>query len=340
MFVGGSDGGSVGIIESFDGGATMEYDDTVGLEAQAFLLMATAVKNADDSTGYSVLAGGLLGAALSVDGHTWSKVGPEIVTQDIKYEAASGLYTMAGTFVSAASGAGLAVSADGGATFTTVAASGFYQGLSYVRYGTAPTTSTFYVTVGTWGASAAPTPKAGERALTSRLSVGADGRVSQRAARGDATDDATAGFWAQVLKTADGGATWSVVFEDTTSGFYPNDIHCFDADSCAFVVEGVGAPMVITTTDGGASWDTHPDDSGSVSLMAVRMTGPTEVWAAGGGDKGRLLHTVDLASWAALETDPSDAVLLSSFAFTNGGASAFATGVLRSQLCSIVKLDF
>ncbi len=71
MFVPGSDGGSIGVIESFNGGASISYDKTVGPTAKAPMLMAGATE--DLQSGYNVIVGGLLGAASSNDGLTWTK---------------------------------------------------------------------------------------------------------------------------------------------------------------------------------------------------------------------------------------------------------------------------
>ena len=201
------------------------------------------------------------------------------------------------------------------------------------RYGSFPTTNTFYVTAGMWGDSANKSP----RQLTARLSVGADGRL----VTSDLGDYPTTGYWAQVAKTTDAGATWSIVFEDFDSDLYPNDIHCYDASTCSFVMEGMGAPQVVTTTDGGATWSRFTDSRGS-SLMTVRMHGPSEVWAVGGGDKGRMWHTTDMVTWEAYEMDAklTEPVALLSVAFNGDKTIAYGTGALRSQVCSIHKFEF
>ena len=95
----------------------------------------------------------------------------------------------------------------------------------------------------------------------------------------------------------------------------------------------------MSTTDGGATWATFTDPSGAgMSLMAVRMTGPTEAWVAGGGDTGRVWHTTDLVNWEKYETASTDAIMLLSLAIGGDGKSAFATGFLRSQLCSVLTI--
>ena len=86
MFAPGSGGSSVGVFESFDGGATITYDAGVGETAESLILMAGAVKDSDTVKGdATVLVGGLFGSALSTDaGATWNKVDANpIVTQVI-----------------------------------------------------------------------------------------------------------------------------------------------------------------------------------------------------------------------------------------------------------------
>ena len=57
------------------------------------------------------------------------------------------------------------------------------------------------------------------------------------------------------------------------------------------------------------------DTSGSESLMAVRHVGESEIWAAGGGDVGRLWHTTDGGTnWEALTTTVTEAAMITSIA--------------------------
>jgi photosystem II stability/assembly factor-like uncharacterized protein len=100
-----------------------------------------------------------------------------------------------------------------------------------------------------------------------------------------------------------------------------------------------GAPRIYTTTDGGATWAFFEDTSGGNSLMVARMVGPLEAFAAGGGDVGRLWHTTDLVNWAASTTEVTECATFVSLALAEDNTVAYATGVLRSQLCSILKLE-
>ena len=152
------------------------------------------------------------------------------------------------------------------------------------------------------------------------------------------------GAWTTVVKTTDGGDTWSVVYNATASagGLYPNDIHCFDEDSCAFALDGsLSQPsQILSTSDGGATWTTFSTDEPS-TVMPVRMVGKTEVWAAGGDATGQMWHTTDLKSWDKQSTKVADAAFLSSFAIDPVARGfAYVTGFLRSQLCSALKITF
>jgi len=104
-----------------------------------------------------------------------------------------------------------------------------------IRYGSVPTADTLYVTAGFWAttpAEAEKAEKAGVHAVSPRLTVDkASGHVTMQAAevaratasKAAAASRANGGWqpgdpWCQVLKSSDGGATWIMVYNDTTSG--------------------------------------------------------------------------------------------------------------------------
>lgn len=245
-------------------------------------------------------------------------------------------------------GAGaVAVSADEGSTWTThkIETNPPLINSQDIRYASYPTSETWYATAGFWGDESALDSDEHQRHLSSRLVVGPDGKVDYRPlpARKD-SESSYAGAWGSVVKTTDGGATWSVVYNDTSSGLYPNDIHCSDANTCVFALDITDAsqsPQIMSTTNGGANWTTTTLTQGS-SLLAVRMVAPgsKETWVSGGDSTGKLWHSTDLASWDNYATEIEDAAYLFSFAVTPDHASSYATGVLRSQLCSILKIEF
>jgi hypothetical protein len=119
-----------------------------------------------------------------------------------------------------------------------------------IRYFSAPSTDTLYATLGIWNTSEAVNPETRSHAFSSRLSVDSKG-ISAR------SSDNAPGAWAQIIKSTDGGLTWSVMYSDVESGRYPNDIHCYDETRCATLLEATGTtPLILTTTDGGETWTT------------------------------------------------------------------------------------
>lgn len=117
MYVPASNGNTVGVIESKDGGATVAYSEN-GAAIGAVISMAAAASLSD----LSVVVGGLLGVGFSTDaGATWQPLGgihsPAVITQDIKYEAGAVLYAITGSFLGKP---GVAVSSSASANFTTI----------------------------------------------------------------------------------------------------------------------------------------------------------------------------------------------------------------------------
>jgi hypothetical protein len=95
------------------------------------------------------------------------------------------------------------------------------------RYGSVPTADTLYITAGAWAAENDTSSEASSYKLTPRLTVSkATGHVTiQPADAGKAEaalkrngDWQPGDPWCQVLKSTDGGASWAVVYNDTTSG--------------------------------------------------------------------------------------------------------------------------
>ena len=89
-------------------------------------------------------------------------------------------------------------------------------------------------------------------------------------------------YYAAVMKTTDGGQTWTSMYQKENEGIYPNGIHCSSEEHCVAVLEGETA-RIIVTRDGGKTWSEsmHDTDSAS-SLMYVHMIDEKEGWVAGG----------------------------------------------------------
>lgn len=360
-------GSDFGMLESHDNANSTDYVSGVGLAVGAPLMLATAASKT------TVLVGGLLGVGLSRDfGATFepTPVAPEvpvgnttvssITTQDIKYEAASGLFGVAGPINGFGS---VAVSADDGSSWTVkhVVTEPPLINPASIRYASFPSATTWYATAGFWGdeethplpTTQAPVAPSQRLSKVFEAARGADGAVrikklssppTSTHLRGRSGSGDYAGAWATVVKTVDGGETWSVVYNSTapSGGLYPNDIHCFDESSCAFVLDGgLDQPsQILTTSDGGENWSSFSTDLPS-TMMPLRMVGKTEVWAGGGDTTGQMWHTTDLQSWTKQSTATSDAFFLSSFALDPAaGTFAYATGFLKSQLCSVLKVTF
>ena len=338
VFIPASTGASVGVLESFDSGKTYSLVNNVGADVNAMILMAAAADSAEPP---AVVVAGVFGAGISTDnGASFSplSLGKVMISQDVKFEdRTSNLFGVAGLFNGMP---GVSVSNDHGSTFSlsTIPADLFVA--PDVRYASYPTATTWYVTAGMWNSSTmqnTASRKSSTR-LSAHVSVGSDGAVYY--AKNTETEDAsTEGWWGQVAKTNDAGQTWELVFDDQTSGLYANDIHCFGYSTCVFAMEGIGNPKIMVTKDGGETWSSFEDPSGpGMSLLGVRMTGPTEAWVIGGGDVGRVWHSINLRTWDMYETTSQEAASLVSFAVSADGTSIFATGILRSQLCSVLTI--
>jgi len=94
--------------------------------------------------------------------------------------------------------------------------------------------------------------------------------------------------WAgQILKTADGGATWKSQF--FTTDFYFNGIDCEDENKCCAVGEsdsGAAPGARIWCTTDGNTWTQTYNATGPIhSLLAIRsVPGSPGEWFAGGGE--------------------------------------------------------
>jgi photosystem II stability/assembly factor-like uncharacterized protein len=170
------------------------------------------------------------------------------------------------------------------------------------RYAAFPTDDTWYVTAGTWpeNENRNKKNKGAGRAVTSRIRVSDEHKMEVTHERkglvgGAGPDD---GYYAAIMKTTDGGKTWTSVYRKENAGIYPNGIHCHTTMHCVAVLEGERAKILVTR-DGGTTWkETMNDEDKDASLMAVFMIDGKEGWAAGGhmslaAFEGRYWHTLD-----------------------------------------------
>ena len=324
-----------GVIISQDGGETLTVNTDANVAAKLGLLMGIA------ASGDTVLVGGIGGSlAYSNDaGQTWA-ASPGIkfsITQDVKYEAASGNFAACGIFNGVG---GLAYGEDPSSLTIAKIDVAFLDGSNTPRYCSMPSSNVMYATAGMWSDDST---EADTRHITRRMSLGKDGLTLKPFAKpvGDITPGQA---WGQVAKSVDGGQTWTVIFTDETSGMYPNDISCSDENTCAFVMDGSDTPnesQIISTTDGGATWTIFdvPTGAGN-SLMTIRMTGPTEAWAAGGDTTGRIWHSTDLVNWDDSAFATKDAGYVTGIAIGPDGTAGYITGALKSGICSVITFNY
>lgn len=115
----------------------------------------------------------------------------------------------------------------------------------------------------------------------------------------DANNGYTVGLDGVILKTTDGGISWSAQNSGTTNSLLA--VHFTDADT-GFAV-GSGSNL-LKTTDGGLNWNLLP--GASISLSSVFFTSPSVGYAAGNnGSSATLIKTINGGiSWTAQLTTP------------------------------------
>jgi len=184
---------------------------------------------------------------------------------------------------------GVAISTDAGKTVK------FYNisvAQTIARYGAFPSRKVWYISAGQFP----ETEKTGSslvRELTRRVHYHVHpvtGHLSVKLQRVDTTQPIKAtpnSDWAgEILKTADGGATWTSQF--WTTDFYFNGIDCEDENKCCAVGESDSgsAPgaRIYCTTDG-TKWTQSFFAAGAEhSLLGIRsVPGSAGEWYAGGG---------------------------------------------------------
>jgi hypothetical protein len=185
---------------------------------------------------------------------------------------------------------GVAISTDAGKTVT------FYnisEAQTIARYGAFPSRKVWYISAGQF-----PQSENGDsslvRELTRRVHYHVNpvtGRLSVKLQRTDTTQPLKPTpnvDWAgQILKTADGGATWTSQF--WTTDFYFNGIDCEDENKCCAVGESDtgSAPgaRIFCTTDGTKWMQVYFASGAEHSLLGIRsVPGSPGEWFAGGGD--------------------------------------------------------
>ena len=200
---------------------------------------------------------------------------------------------------------GCAVSTNNGADWTLYDASSVAQ---YVPlYGSFPTPSTWYLSAG--GSDANGNPVGG-----------------------------------QILKTASGGANWTVAYTSPATTRTVG-IDCADAANCCMAqVDGVGNASISCSHDGGATWQLGFNVSGtpgSTIINDIRATSTSGWWAIGGiyPSVGWVLHSTDGVAWsidttlqyygAAIDVAPDGSLF--GIVFETVGDDGFANYVIAGQ---------
>lgn len=124
-------------------------------------------------------------------------------------------------------------------------------------------------------------------ALQARAERNAKGPFGSSSSSSSSGSDSNCGYSAAILKSSDGGNTWSTILQSTGS-WYPNEIACSNATHCVFVAEGeeTGA-MVYRTTDGqNFELTLHAPNNATVSRFlqtaAISPANPNIVLVGGG----------------------------------------------------------
>jgi photosystem II stability/assembly factor-like uncharacterized protein len=133
-----------------------------------------------------------------------------------------------------------------------------------------------------------------------------------------------------MLKSVDGGATWTSQFFSDSLNLYFNAVDCYDAEHCCAAAEGDS--VAVYCTNDGQNWSqVYHNPSETLSLMGAAYVGPQEIWI-GGGNLSQIdmyaffLHSTDGGkTWTEEGTDiygqyPND---LSFVSPTQGWASTF-----------------
>lgn len=127
-----------------------------------------------------------------------------------------------------------------------------------------------------------------------------------------------------ILKTTDGGSTWAKGPAEPAGGGL-SAIACANTSDCwATGSSGPGPggdswePLIMATTDGGATWVTQQAPSGSGYITAVACPSTNDCWALGGnGSPASIINTTDGGSVWATQDTPAGVPTLSGVACTS-----------------------
>jgi len=334
------------IVKTTDGGVTWNpVTNTTGVP----LGIVTDVAAAKGGSLTDVVVQGVLeGDKWSLDGDNFKQsIGAPIDGQDV--EINNGRVVMAG-------GKGPCFSSTAGALYTCKAVP--LKVPQSGRYVSAPSKDVIYLSAGQWPAHSRGNVHRADGGhhveITQNLRIvsGRDGsRKMELGPLARSNDDPPANetYTAELLKSTDGGSTWTSLFFDK-GNFYFNDIDCYDEDHCVavgegFAQDGSGAPgaRIYTISDGKTVTLSHFENSqGTESLMAAKMLSQTEHWAGGTQQSGGLLspaflfHSKDGGQTYANENNAIRGQMITDLDFLSP-THGYATTVNALQISSLLE---
>lgn len=123
------------------------------------------------------------------------------------------------------------------------------------------------------------------------------------------------GTLSRIYKTTDAGLTWTMQFANADADAFFDAMAFWDADHGIAISDSVkGAFVIITTEDGGKSWNRVPadrlpaalDNEGAFAASGTNVTvfGTSHAWfGTGAGARARVLHTPDRGrTWTIADT--------------------------------------
>ncbi len=155
------------------------------------------------------------------------------------------------------------------------------------------------------------------------------------------------GYSAELIKTSDGGQSWShqILMPDATFSF--NDIDCYDANVCVAVGSGDVYSNIYMTTDGN-TWKqvfkvTGSNGTGIPLFNLVRFVNRTTIWIAGAfeipaqqAQEGLFYFSKDGGNtWLAYPTLQPEVAAILALTFVNG--EGFAAGINQQQSSTVLR---
>lgn len=123
-----------------------------------------------------------------------------------------------------------------------------------------------------------------------------------------------AGFPGIIYKTIDGGANWYECYNNQDSSIFLDGMKFWDAQNGIVFGDPIDGHMfIITTQDGGESWQQTPavnipekleiEGGFAASGSSIALQGDSKAWIGMGGSKARVFHTEDKGMhWKVVET--------------------------------------